>query len=198
MCPCLVQKKSDMMQNEKSAVEEDGEVASTLCPSEMTDNLDDLGPSNDVTDCERVICSMCNAKATDPTPLTRAEDIAKYGQYWPWTKYTRPTSVMPVRKPYSKHCVLCRNLFFVLGLNEKHTSLATFHKHTLLPNHQAEARSFSKQMLRYIKQLNAEGGGFRVKLTIQTRQELQKEFWTVVSVQSSTLETEGPDVEFVE
>ena len=77
------------------------------------------------------LCCLCAAKSTDASPLSTASSLDRWSGNRPWGK-TRTVfdqvSGKSVKVPEAKICLICLNVFKLLGYMAKHGSYAEYYK----------------------------------------------------------------------
>ena len=164
----------------------------------------------DFTGCEKVRCVMCGCAATAPSPLTCNTQAS--GGKRPWAKYrliyadarVSPTGEITVnavverkpvaRKPTSKACAICRNVFNALGLEERHRTIPQFYTFCCRAENAGEFRAFISCMHEWvILHNNSDDGSVRLK----NSKELNQRFTQLKALKTREAGFENHDMEFV-
>lgn len=137
------------------------------------------------------VCCLCNAKSTDPTPLTY-QDEEQYGGARPWNKYRKkhdPETETWVKVPEGKLCLICFSTFRALGLHYKYANYGSYYK--AITNKQEDHSTFLQAVKEYIQQKNASPGS-RID-----REAVKKATTTLHTENKTGVLLKGPKREFV-
>ena len=108
-------------------------------------------------------CCLCNEKSTSKSPLKEASDLDRWGGRRPWSKYRKVAHEQSVfRVPEGKLCLICRNVYYALGLQHKYASYADYHRQVCKDGNSQAHQKFMAALQKYIEQHNKDPG--RAKL----------------------------------
>lgn len=77
------------------------------------------------------ICCMCNAKSIDPSPLVDSSSLDRWSGHRPWGKTRNvvdQASGTACKVPEGKICLICLNVFKLLGFFAKYGSYGEYYK----------------------------------------------------------------------
>ena len=158
----------------------------------------DEGKPVDLTGCEDLQCDFCGELAVSPTPLVCFALRCKFGCFRPWSRYKSvKLACGVVRKPITKFCLLCRNTFNALGLEDKYPTLACYYKHCAKVENAHLSRNFIKMVGQYIKMHNDPANEGQVQLKLKTAKELSQEHQKLTTAQIQAIDFVDDSTEFV-
>ena len=119
----------------------------------------------DLTDADQCKCYLCGGDAAAETPLSSMSTIVKYGKTRPWAKYRviKEGKVAVKRKPTGNYCMICRNVYNTLGLEEVHKSMPDFYSYISKTENAHVGRHFVTCQVMWVKKHNQDEDAVRLK-----------------------------------
>ena len=156
------------------------------------------GKPVDLTGCEDLQCDFCGEHATSPSPLVCLALRCKFGCSRPWSRYKAvKTAGAVARKPVTRFCLVCKNTFNALGLEDKYATLACYYKHCAKVENAHLSRNFVKMVALFIKMHNDPANEGQVQLKLKTVKELSQEHQKLTTAQIQAIDFIDDSTDFV-
>ena len=99
-------------------------------------------------------CCLCSSSSTSKSPLVSASDLDKYSGRRPWAKYRKViVEAVAYRVPEGKLCLICQNVYALLGLRHKYGSYKQYHE-TVLKQKGGDHNQFMASLAKWVKDHN--------------------------------------------
>ena len=143
-------------------------------------------------------CSLCNCLSTEASPLVDAFDSDTWGGKRPWGKYRRAVSDEgeDIAMPEGKVCLLCRNVFKLLGMQFAHGSYKKYADK--VSSKTVDHDPFLQALAEWIKTHNQGGNAARRRLGLSDKQTVKQASTVLKSKEEAGCDFEAPETFFVD
>ena len=122
----------------------------------------------------------------------------KFGSTRPWSRYkAMQVARGVVRKPQTRFCLVCKNTFNALGLEDKYGTLACYYKHCAKVENAHLSRTFVKMVALFIKMQNDPANEGQIQLKLKTVKEMAQEHQKLTTAQIQAIDFIDDSTEFV-
>ena len=106
------------------------------------------------------VCCLCSSRSTSKSPLVSSSEFDRYQGKRPWAKYRKVSTneqeeeeAVAYRVPEGKLCLLCQNVYHLLGLKHRYGSYKQYHE-KVIKQRGGDHKQFMSSLAKWVEEHN--------------------------------------------